>query len=160
MPDTSPCVLRLTIPSDPKYIRIMRGALLQAAALAGFTEHEAQQLILAVDEGCTNIIKYGYCGDATKKILVSCHISASEFEIRLRDFGKKSSPEQIKSRELHDLRPGGLGVHLMHEIMDVVEYNHNKKVGTELRLVKRITRRKPTETAGRAESGWPRTDGG
>ena len=138
MADATPCVLRLTIPSDPKYIRILRGALLQAAALAGFSEQEAHRMTLAVDEGCTNIIKYGYNGDCTKKINLSCHIAPGEIEIRIRDFGKKASPEQIKSRQLNEIRPGGLGVHLMHEIMDLVEYDHSKTVGTELRLVKRV----------------------
>ena len=138
MADPSACVFRLTILSDPKHIRIMRGALLQVATLVGFTEHDAQQTTLAVDEACSNIIKYSYGGDCTKKILLTCYVCPGELEIRLRDFGKKSSPDQIKSRQLNDLRPGGLGVHLIHEIMDVVEYNHNKKVGTELRLVKRV----------------------
>ena len=141
MADASACVLRLTMLSDPKHIRIMRGALLQVATVAGFGEHDAQQLTLAVDEGCTNIIKYSYNGDCTKKIVLSCYVFPGEVEIRIRDFGKKASPDQIKSRQLDDIRPGGLGVHLMHEIMDVVEYNHSKKVGTELRLVKRIKNR-------------------
>ena len=154
MSETPPCVLSLTILSDPKYIRILRGAIFQAAMLAGFTEQEAQQMTLAVDEGCTNIIKYGYCGDSTKKINLSCRISDGEIEIRIRDFGKKSSPEQIKSRPISDVRPGGLGVLLMHRIMDVVEYDHNKKVGTELRLVKKLKARKEAaETGMRPRSG-------
>ncbi len=138
MADAPRCVLRLTLLSDPKNIRIMRGALLQVAAMAGLNEHDAQQMILAVDEGCTNIIKHGYGGDCTKKIVLSCYLSSDDIEIRLRDFGKKSSPELIRSRQLSDVRPGGLGVHLMHQIMDVVEYDHTKKVGTELRLIKRL----------------------
>ena len=89
MPDAATRLLRMTIYSDPKHIRIMRGALLQAAALAGFSEHDAQQMTLAVDEGCTNIIKYGYGGDCTKKIVLSCYMRPGELEIRIRDFGKK-----------------------------------------------------------------------
>jgi anti-sigma regulatory factor (Ser/Thr protein kinase) len=147
MAETPPRVLSLTILSDPKYVRIMRGAIFQAAAVAGFTEQEAQQMTLAVDEGCTNIIKYGYCGDCTKKIHLSCRISDGEIEIRIRDFGKKSSPEQIKSPPIGDIRPGGLGVMLMHKIMDVVEYNHGKRVGTELRLVKKVKARREAPEA-------------
>jgi anti-sigma regulatory factor (Ser/Thr protein kinase) len=119
----------------------MRGALLQAASLAGFSEHDAQQMTLAVDEGCTNIIKYSYGGDCSKRIILSCYVVPGGIEIRIRDFGKKSDPDQIKSRQLSDVRPGGLGVYLMHEIMDIVEYDHSKKVGTELRMVKKIKNR-------------------
>ena len=155
MADASACVLRLTILSDPKHIRIMRGALLQVASLAGFSDHDAQQMTLAVDEGCTNIIKYSYDGDCTRKIVLSCYVVPGGIEIRIRDFGKKSSPDQIKSRRLSDVRPGGLGVHLMHEIMDVVEYNHSKKVGTELRLVKRIKDRPNKGDPTRSEPPGP-----
>jgi len=154
MADASACVLRLTILSDPKHIRIMRGALLQVASLAGFSDHDAQQMALAVDEGCTNVIKYSYDGDCTKRIILSCYIVPGEIEIRIRDFGKKTSPAQIKSRQLDDVRPGGLGVYLMHEIMDVVEY-HSKKVGTVLRLVKRIRNAPRKDETTRAESAGP-----
>ena len=41
---------------------------------------------------------------------------------QLLDNGRASSLADLCPRELEDLRPGGLGVHFMREVMDVVEY--------------------------------------
>ncbi|MCK5479190.1 MAG: ATP-binding protein, partial [Methylococcales bacterium] len=47
--------------------------------------------------------------------------------------------ENIRSRDLDDIRPGGLGVYFIHEIMDQVEYLENPKgTGNVLQMKKRL----------------------
>jgi anti-sigma regulatory factor (Ser/Thr protein kinase) len=48
-------------------------------------------------------------------------------------------PSSIKSRDLDDLRPGGLGVHIMNSCMDCLEYRRAKGGGTILTMVKRVS---------------------
>ena len=43
----------------------------------------------------------------------------------------------IKPRDLSDVRPGGLGVHFIREIMDQVVYDPGGEC-TELRMTKRL----------------------
>ena len=45
-----------------------------------------------------------------------------ELSVIVRDYGKVADRSPIHSRDLDDIRPGGLGVHIMHECMDSVEY--------------------------------------
>jgi anti-sigma regulatory factor (Ser/Thr protein kinase) len=59
-------------------------------------------------------------------------------EIRIDDYGEFVDPTEIQSRQLDDVRPGGLGVHLMKKVMDSVEYAANAWGGTSLTLVKRL----------------------
>ncbi len=59
-------------------------------------------------------------------------------EIRLRDYGNQVAPEQIRSRDLDDVRPGGLGVHIIQECMDTVEYRPAETGGTLLILQRRL----------------------
>ena len=49
-------------------------------------------------------------------------------------------PKHIKGRDLDDLKPGGLGVHLMRRAMDEVIYEENGWGGTTLILRKRVRR--------------------
>ena len=49
---------------------------------------------------------------------------------------KKVDREKIVSRPLDEVRPGGLGVHFINEMMDEVEYDTSPKIGTILRLTK------------------------
>ena len=40
--------------------------------------------------------------------------------------------EQLKSRDLDDIRPGGLGVHLIHSLMDTVHFSKRPEGGMRL----------------------------
>jgi len=133
-------LIRVTIPSHPRYMRVLRGIVADAARVAGFDEKAQQDMALATTEGCTNIIKYGYNRDPDKKILVKCRIADAFVEVTLRDFGTHADPEKLRGRDLHDLRPGGLGIHLMRRLVDEVTYIH-RQIGTELKLVKRKKRK-------------------
>ena len=41
----------------------------------------------------------------------------------VRDRGRQVDPTTIKSRDLAEVRPGGLGVHIIQSVMD--EYNYS-----------------------------------
>lgn len=136
-------VVRLAIPSHPKFLCTVRRVVTDAAQHAGFSQDETKRIVLGVDEACSNIIKYSYQGDHTKRILMAIEISNSALIVRLRDFGRKPDPSGIRPRRLDEVRPGGLGVHFIRSIMDEVQYDVSRKVGTELRLVKMRQGEKP-----------------
>jgi serine/threonine-protein kinase RsbW len=60
----------------------------EAARSFGFSEEEAANIILAVDEACTNIIKHAYQYATDKEIEVTIRQSKDSFEIRIFDNGK------------------------------------------------------------------------
>jgi len=135
---TTDHAVELTIPSDPKYMRLVRGLVAAAAEVVGFKKTDVNSLCLAVDEACTNIIKHAYGGDHKQKIEVRLSMRPDRLDVRLRDYGRKADPAKIKPRELDDVRPGGLGVHFIREIMDNVVYDVTVDVGTELRMTKSL----------------------
>ena len=45
-------------------------------------------------------------------------------------------PKHIESRPLDEVRPGGIGVHLIKSTMDSVEYRKNAHGGTTLSMMK------------------------
>lgn len=126
----------ITIPSDPKYLCIVRAAAGKMADICGFDEGAAGDIQLAVDEACSNVIKYAYGGDAGKKIVVRFRTSVKGFEVLVEDDGIKADPGCIRGRDLDDVRPGGLGVHLIKRTFDIVEFDSRKKKGNRLRLVR------------------------
>lgn len=124
------------VASDPKLLKIIRAGIAHLCELIGFTPQQSLQTTLAVDEACANIIKYAYDGATDKPIIVTARMIQNGIEIILRDFGKKAVLTEIKSRDLNDIRPGGLGVHLIRSAMDVVAYDTSLKRGNQLRLAK------------------------
>jgi anti-sigma regulatory factor (Ser/Thr protein kinase) len=58
--------------------------------------------------------------------------------LRLRDYGEQVLPNQLKGRSRDLNKPGGLGLHLIRDAFDEVDYVHKHR-GTELVLTKNLT---------------------
>lgn len=127
----------LTIKSHPRHLAEVRALVRRVAAEAGFDEQTTFNLMLAVDEACANIIRHAYGGDASQDIVIHATVTHDAVEFRLRDYGKQVDPACIKSRDLDEVRPGGLGCFLIRHAFDEVDYNTRFATGTELRLLKR-----------------------
>jgi anti-sigma regulatory factor (Ser/Thr protein kinase) len=124
------------LPSDPKLLKIVRTGIAHLCDLAGFPEEHRHRATLAVDEACANIIMHAYGGATDQPILITARLIENGIEVVLRDYGKKADIESIKSRELDDIRPGGLGVHLIRSAMDAVVYDNTLPDGNQLTLKK------------------------
>lgn len=128
--------IEIQITSDPKMLSILRGAIAPICKLGGFDNDSCTKIILAVDEAVSNIMRHAYCGEEDKSISVRFSLSSNKMEIVLHDFGKSVDPQKIKSRNLNEVRPGGLGVHIMKTVMDKVVYKNGTKDGNYLILEK------------------------
>ncbi len=132
MPET----LEFMIPAEPKYLKINRLSIKLLCEIIGFSTEESNNITLAIDEACSNIIRHAYNGPSQEPIHIKCNIYEDKIEFLIRDFGKKVKVDQIKSRRLDEIRPGGLGVHLIKTVMDEVIYNTNFEKGNQLTLIK------------------------
>jgi len=132
--------IRVTIPSDVSYLEPIRTLIQQVSTLAGLSRDAAAEVELAVTEGCANVIRHCYCNSDRERIDLVFTFAKDSFEVRIDDYGKFVDPSRIKSRPLDEVRPGGLGVHLMKKVMDEVTYTKNGWGGTSLTMKKRLPR--------------------
>lgn len=130
-------MVALTVPSHPKFLYIVRNVIYLLAINSGFSKKEARQIVLAVDEACSNIIKYAYGGDATKTISITVANEPDQLSVRLIDLGRKVDAAKIAPRDLDDVRPGGLGTHFMGAVFDTIVYDTDQEQGTVLTLLKK-----------------------
>ncbi|MEJ5257094.1 MAG: ATP-binding protein [Fervidobacterium sp.] len=82
---------------------------------------------LAINEAIANIIQHTYNGDPKYIIMTLNWIEPNTLEVILRDFGPKVDPSKIRSRDLNDIRPGGLGVYIIQRIFEVMEFRNVKE---------------------------------
>ncbi|MFQ5490371.1 MAG: ATP-binding protein [Phycisphaerae bacterium] len=131
---------RICVRSDPGDLPLVRSLVERIAARAGFDEQDAGRLVLAVDEAIANVIKHGYEGRGDQPVEVSARRIEEDgtpgIALEIRDFGKQVPPEVICGRDLQDVRPGGLGVHIIRTVMDRVEYAAAEGGGMRLKMVK------------------------
>lgn len=128
----------LEFASHPQNLSMMRAFVRTFLAPAGFTESETCLMVLGLDEACTNIIRHAYHGDGTRPIFLACELDERGVTFRLRDIGEQCNPSKLRGRPLGKkgkIKPGGLGLHLIQQAFDKVEY-HLLQRGTELVLTK------------------------
>ncbi len=131
---------RIRIDSSPANLPAVREAVRTVAGEVGFDDESIARLVLAIDEAITNVIKHGYegmPGQPVEVCLTRVRESGTEgIECQIRDFGRQVDPETICGRDLEDVRPGGLGVHIIRSVMDRVVYAPADGGGMELRMIK------------------------
>ena len=138
--------LRFTFPSHTSQLELIRRVTKEVASFsAAFTEEDLEDIGLAIDEACTNVITHSYRATQKGVIQVEITMEADKITIELTDKGEEGqlfNPEALsdvdKDEYLMRLQKGGLGVHLIKKIMDVVEYTVSPGVKNCLKMIKYI----------------------
>lgn len=127
---------KLTFPSDTAHLAHVRQKVRAFLDKHGIDECTTELLVLALDEACTNIIRYAY-GHESKPVRLNMECLRDRLRFILRDYGKSCDPKAIRSRALEDIRPGGVGVHIIKHAFDEVKYEPMPR-GTKLVLEKKL----------------------
>ncbi len=134
---------KLKIPADESYLSEVRDFVTEIARSVGFDTKDISSIKLAVDEGCTNIIRHAYRDVEKGVIEVLAVVKQKALSIVLIDHGKGFDFKKASDPNLQTYmkigKKGGLGIFLMKKLMDEVEY-HITNRGNELWLTKRITK--------------------
>ncbi|MEJ2693084.1 MAG: ATP-binding protein [Candidatus Thiodiazotropha sp.] len=130
----------LTLHADPGALHGMRQWLDEALSQSGLTDKLRGQLVLAVNEACMNIIQHAYREETKGEIRLRLAWENGRLIIELEDDAPCIDPLAVQPRALSDVRPGGLGVHFIREIMDEMAFLPGQDKGNRLRLVKRLER--------------------
>lgn len=117
---------KLVIKSRTENLSEIRDFISSAALNAGFLKDTVDNIILAVDEACTNIIKHAYKYFPDGEIVLTLKTTEDTFTIEIIDYGKSFEPGLIPNPDLKKYldqrRVGGLGMYLMKTLMDDVKY--------------------------------------
>lgn len=138
---TAEKLLEYKFPARTEYLKSVRSNLRQTLAKANFSEDVITCVVMALGEACMNIIQHAYCEEDCGDIILEVQRQESDLVFRLTDFAKKKSRvEEMKSRPLDEIRPGGLGCHIINEIMDEVQLlDCSSSRGNILEMKKNVT---------------------
>jgi len=110
-------LLDLTFTSKPDRLKLVREVVRAAAEMGGCSEGCAEDMVIAVNEACMNVIQHGYRG-RDGEINLRVWKDSGVMVFRLRDHADPVDMSVIKPRALDELRPGGLGTHFIRTLMD------------------------------------------
>jgi len=133
----------MRISGDPHQLAAVRIQVQTFARDVGFADSDCVHIALAVDEALANVIEHSYggrCGEPIDIELADAgHKGRAGIQIKVRDYGRQVDPGVIRSRELENVRPGGLGVHIIRSVMDEVDYTPADGAGMVL-VMKKLSR--------------------
>lgn len=104
-----PAPLRMDVPATPDQLSDVRGRLGRWLLATGIPDDLAGDIVLVVNEACTNSIEHGYRGRSPGRMLVFVEAKGRGIRIRITDFGSWKLPDASP-------RVRGRGVPLMRAV--------------------------------------------
>lgn len=149
--------IKIEVKSNPLFLAGVREMVSHVAKRLGFGDEAAGQMALAVDEALCNVIRHGYGRQPDRPIWLSIYPEGGAWNepgnsadcgctglampdalrIVIEDEARQVDPETIRSRDLEEIRPGGLGVHIIQSVMDEARYERRDGVGMRLVMIKK-----------------------
>ncbi len=114
-------ILHLEFDARADNLKVIRPQVDETAVAEGFDEKTADQLVLAIDEACSNVIRHAY-EHKPGPVILNIYREDGQLVFVLEDFAERIDCSSIKPRELDEVRPGGLGINLIDQIMDSWEF--------------------------------------
>jgi len=86
---------------------------------------------LALDEILNNIISYGYSDNENHEIKIEIQLSETLLKIQIEDDGLQFDPFKVEEAdtksEIEEREVGGLGMHLVKNMLDDLSYEYKNK---------------------------------
>ncbi|GAK59446.1 anti-sigma factor antagonist [Candidatus Vecturithrix granuli] len=128
-------------PGEMSYLYRIREFITGIAAEVGIDEQDILNIELAVDEACANVIEHGYEPNAPDKSLtIQMEIDDQKLVLKIIDQGKSFDPRLKPPPDIQKLitmkRDGGLGISLIKQTMDEIDYRRTPEGCNVLILTK------------------------
>lgn len=118
----------LEVSADPRLLSTVRAMVRSYLAEVGFDRGRADEVVLGVDEACTNAIRHGCKGCETQFFSIAFRSDEEWIEIQIQDSGDPvpsdvfARRDRVEPGSIDDIQPGGLGVYLIYEVFDEVSF--------------------------------------
>jgi serine/threonine-protein kinase RsbW len=133
---------KLIVQSRTENLSKIRDFVSNKASETGMSNDEVENIMLAVDEACTNIIKHAYKSFPDGEIIIKVEHNSDKLLITIVDYGNSFDPLVVPDPDLpkyyKDGRVGGLGMYLMKSLMDDIKYKTVPGKYNQVLLSKRI----------------------
>lgn len=117
---------QITRAAELESLHIFRDFITECCARYDIPGDVVLELKLAVDEACTNVIEHGYKGMDPGSIILCFRIESERILVQITDFGHVFEPEEAPQPDvkaaLEDRALGGLGLYLIYQLMDNIDY--------------------------------------
>lgn len=130
--------VNINLPNQIGYERIAMECSASFAKLAGFLPDRIEDVKTAVSEACLNAIEHGNKGRPEARVQITMNLSKEALMVSITDEGqgiqKKVAIPDINKKIEEIESPRGMGVFLINELVDQVEFNQKSKNGHTVKM--------------------------
>jgi len=130
----------LRVSAELGNLSVIRRFVQETLAGLGVNHKVVADVILATDEAATNVIVHGY-GDQPGMVEIELALSGDALVICVRDQAASFDPTGVPPPDLNvpleERSPGGMGVHLIRQLMDEVSHQTTPQGGNELIMIRK-----------------------
>ena len=132
-----PIILKLK--NDIHEIRKIRDCFFNTAKKIPLSQDTADAIAISLEEILMNIMEHGY-GESDLIIHVAISFQVNQIKIKIQDKARHFNPlnsEKVNLKKYFEGQPssGGLGIHLVREMMDEISYQ--RKNGKNILIMKK-----------------------
>ena len=117
---------KITLPNDIDTIPSLAEFIDQECEEAGVDMGTTMQMNLAVEEAVVNVMNYAYPKGTTGTVEIGCVITDTNITFTVTDSGVAFDPtaksDVDTTLDVEERPIGGLGIHLVRQIMDSIAY--------------------------------------
>ncbi len=132
-------VIECRLTAQANNLKLLRWIVKDSIEFIGVEPELVKNMVLAINEACMNIIQHAYQNQQDGEIHLTIFQDMCGLVFVIKDDAPCIDPMSVISRDLDDIRPGGLGVHFIRKIMDEVSYESCLQKGNKLILRKYLS---------------------
>ena len=123
----------IQVSASTDQLAIIRSFVRENVERAGFSDFEENNIVLAVDEACANLIQHAYHDDSSYSINIRIILEGQLIRVEISDtaapFDPGKAPLPDMQQYFAENRHHGLGILLMTRVMDKIEYHASENGG-------------------------------
>ena len=131
--------VEVDLPNVDGYERIAMECSASFAKIGGLVKERIEDLKTAVSEACLNAMQHGNGGRPDARVVVTMHLGDRDFHVSVMDEGdgfSNTSQDIDIVRKVENLEPpNGLGLFLIQNLVDQVEFNQMTGGGHTVKMV-------------------------
>ena len=148
MAETAPDLLvELRVERDLAHLGLIKSTTEAFLSRSGLSDEEIYRVVIAVYEACSNVVEHAYGPEREGDLVLTLEQRGKQMKVQVRDWGKSFDLSGIENIDwdayMDSGKNRGLGVHLMRQVMDKVDYFPDRGEGNLLVLERELGRPDP-----------------
>jgi serine/threonine-protein kinase RsbW len=133
---------KLCVSTETKNLTVIGNFVGSVARELKASEEVTFALQMAVDEACANVMEHAYAGRTDGMVCITCQTVDDQVKVTIHDHGRPFDPQAVPRPDpaapLERRGNGALGLYLMEQLMDSVQFEFDVKKGNTLTMKKRL----------------------